>query len=346
MKRADAILLVSGSVLVIELKGDGNEEEGYLEQVADYARHLYWYHQLCGSDGTKVHTLVVSYGIRGASKEREWITLTNIDELKAVVAKFDQPGKSQPIPVEVFIRPELCQPSPSLVRAVRDFYSKNQLPRIKRIDDITSPAVERVVAEIHQANSAKRRKLILLSGVPGAGKTFVGMQIAHESFLDDLSEPMPGGEKPTAPAVFLSGNAPLVQVLQYEMQQAGGGGRVFVKHVHEFVKRFSKKHSPPPPHHVLIFDEAQRAWDAAKVKNKHNARRLRTRVVYPICQPGAGLVCRDGPDRGRAANQHRRRKRDETVGERRCQRRGFLGGLRSATFRSHLPSSRCSLHRF
>lgn len=273
MKRADAILLVSGSVLIIELKGDGNEEGEYLEQVADYARHLYWYHQMCGSEGTKVHSLVVSYGIRGASRQRDWITLTNIDELKAVVAKFDQPGKSQPIPVEVFIRPELCQPSPSLVRAVRDYYSNNQLPRIKRIDDITSPAVKRVLAEIHQTHSAKSRKLILLSGVPGAGKTFVGMEIAHESFLDDLAETMPGGEKPTAPAVFLSGNAPLVQVLQYEMQRAGGGGRVFVKHVHEFVKRFSKKDSPPPPHHVLIFDEAQRAWDAAKVGKKHKTAR-------------------------------------------------------------------------
>jgi len=269
LKRADAILLLSGSVLVIELKGDGNEDEEYLEQVADYARRLYWYHQLCGEDGTRVHTLVVSYGVRGVSKETDWITLINIDELKSVVSKFDNPETSRPIPVEKFIRPDLCQPSPSLVRAVREYYAKNALPRIKRIDEITAPALSRVVTEIHRTHAEKRRKLILVSGVPGAGKTFVGLQIAHEPFLDDLAEPMPNGEKPTAPAIFLSGNGPLVQVLQYEMQRAGGGGRVFVKHVHEFVKRYSKKHSGPPPHHVLIFDEAQRAWDAARVRDKH-----------------------------------------------------------------------------
>jgi hypothetical protein len=269
MKRADAILLVCGSVLVVEFKGDGNEEEEYLEQAADYSRRLYWYHQLCGAEGVNVHTLVISYGIRGASKEREWITLANIDELKSVVAKFDNPGKYPPIPVEKFIRPDLCQPSPSLVRAVREYYAKNKLPRIKRIDDITRPAVERVVNEIHATHADKRRKLILLSGVPGAGKTYVGLQIAHEPFLDDLAVGMPGGEKPTAPAVFLSGNRPLVEVLQYEMRQAGGGGRVFVRGVHEFMKRFSSKKSAPPPHHVMIFDEAQRAWDEDQVRYSH-----------------------------------------------------------------------------
>jgi len=95
------------------------------------------------------------------------------------------------------------------------------------------------------------------------------MQIAHDAFLDDLAEPMPSGDKPTAPAVFLSGNKPLVDVLQYEMRRAGGGGRVFVRGVKEFIRRYSHARSGPPPHHVLIFDEAQRAWDAERVRSKH-----------------------------------------------------------------------------
>jgi hypothetical protein len=268
-KRVDAIILISGAVLVLELKGDGNDSESYLEQAADYARRLYWFHSLCGEERVKVHTLVVSYGRPGQIGQKDWITLTNVDQLSEAIISFDMPPPAETIDVEKFIQPEVCQPTPSLVRAVREYYSRNALPRIKRIDDITSSAVRRVVDEIHEAHRGRRRKLILLSGVPGAGKTFIGMQIAHESFLDDLAEPLPSGEKPTAPAVFLSGNRPLVDVLQYEMRKAGGGGRVFVRGVHEFMKRFSGRNASPPPHHVMIFDEAQRAWDEAQVRHSH-----------------------------------------------------------------------------
>jgi hypothetical protein len=156
-----------------------------------------------------------------------------------------------------------------LVRAARRFFADHALPHVKRIDEITSAAVERIISEIRRTHAARKRTLILLSGVPGAGKTYVGLKIAHEPFLDDLAEPMSSGEKPTAPAIFLSGNGPLVEVLQYEFKRAGGGGRVFVRGVRDFVERYSKKRSPAPPHHVLIFDEAQRAWDAEKVKSHH-----------------------------------------------------------------------------
>jgi len=269
-KRADAILLVSGAVLVIELKGDGNESISYMEQAADYSRRLYWSHKLCGEGGVKVHTLIVSYGHKGATEKKDWITLTNVDQLSEAVTKLDRPGTARPIEIEKFIAPESCQPAPSLVKSVREFYNRNALPRIKRIDEITSETIKCVVDHIHKTHQMRRRKLILLGGVPGAGKTFIGIQIAHESSLDDLSEPTCSGEKPTAPAVFLSGNRPLVDVLQYEMRQAGGEGAVLVRHVHDFMKRYSGKKSGHPPHHVMIFDEAQRAWDADQVRYKHD----------------------------------------------------------------------------
>lgn len=267
--RVDAVLLVSGAVLVLELKGDGNWQPEYAEQAADYARRLFWYHSLCGTENVRVHTIVVSYGTRGAEFAGEWHTLTNIENLGDVVRRFDRRGEAVPIPVAMFIAPEVCQPSPSLVQAARRFFADHELPHIKRIDDITSAAVGRLVQEIRTAHHTKKRKLILVSGVPGAGKTYVGLKIAHEKFLDDLAEPLASGEKPTAPAVFLSGNGPLVEVLQYELKQAGGGGRVFVRGIKDFVERYSKKKSGPPPHHVLIFDEAQRAWDAEKVRASH-----------------------------------------------------------------------------
>lgn len=267
-KRADVVLLISGAVLVVELKGDGHTGQAYLEQVADYARRIYTNHALCGEDGVPVHALVVNYGMPGAERREEWITLTNVNKLHSEVFRFEVPGKT-PITLDRFLDQYNHQPPPSLVQAVRAYFTNQALPRIKRIDEVTGEALKTVVKEIHQTHQQQRRKLVLLSGVPGAGKTYVGLQIAHEHFLDELAEPMANGQKPSAPAVFLSGNKPLVDVLQYEMRCAVGEGKVFVQNVKDFVKRHSNKKSIAPPHHVLIFDEAQRAWDAHRVQHKH-----------------------------------------------------------------------------
>lgn len=109
---------------------------------------------------------------------------------------------------------------------------------------------------------------MLLTGVPGAGKTLVGLQAVHAHFLDDLAVNR-GDGKPSAPAVFLSGNGPLVEVLQYELRGAGGGGQTFVRGVKDYVRRYSGKRALVPPEHVLVFDEAQRAWDADRVGEGH-----------------------------------------------------------------------------
>ncbi len=107
------------------------------------------------------------------------------------------------------------------------------------------------------------------TGVPGAGKTLVGLRIAHAHFLDDLAVPRDNG-KPTVPAVYLSGNGPLVEVLQYELREAGGGGKTFVRGVRDYVKQYSGRRNLVPPEHVLIFDEAQRAFDAERVESTHS----------------------------------------------------------------------------
>jgi hypothetical protein len=269
-QRADVILLISGAILVIELKGDGNDRAEHREQVADYARNIFSNHALCGNDGPRVHALVVSYGMKGMESRDHWMTTTNIDSLHAEIVRFDRSGEARPIALADFLNPNNHQPAPSLVQAVRAYFSKRELPRIKRIDEVTGGALKAVITEIKDAYSLKRRKLILVGGVPGAGKTYVGLQLAHEHFLDELSEVMESGAKPTAPAVFLSGNKPLVDVLQYEMRQAGGDGKVFVQNVKSFVEKYSGKKYSSPPHHVLIFDEAQRAWDAKRVQSQHN----------------------------------------------------------------------------
>jgi hypothetical protein len=108
----------------------------------------------------------------------------------------------------------------------------------------------------------------LVSGVPGSGKTLVGLRAVHAGYLEDLAVPRNDG-RPSAPAVFLSSNGPLVAVLQDALKEAGGGGKTFVRGVKDYVKYYSRGNSVPPEH-LLVSDEAQRAWDADQVAAKHN----------------------------------------------------------------------------
>ncbi len=154
------------------------------------------------------------------------------------------------------------------MKAARELLASGELRRIAKAHALTEPAVTAISDIVHEAARTRTRHLVLVTGVPGAGKTLVGLQAVHAHYLDDLSIDR-GNGKPTAPAVFLSGNGPLVQVLQYEMKDAGGGGRVFVRDVKNYVKTYSRNEKRVPPEHVLVYDEAQRAFDAAMVAVTH-----------------------------------------------------------------------------
>lgn len=69
--------------------------------------------------------------------------------------------------------------------------------------------------------------------------------------------------------MFLSGNGPLVEVLQYELRDAGGGGQTFVRGVKDYVRAHNTRTRRIPSEHVLVYDEAQRAYDAQMVAAKH-----------------------------------------------------------------------------
>ena len=172
-RRADAILLIAGNVLVIELKGDGTTDPAYIEQVADYARRLYWYHSECGEQKVRVRTIVVSYGLPARETSSRWHTLTDIENLHEVVRRYDLPNLA-PIPVERFVAPQVCQPAPSLVQAVRRFFADHALPRIKRIDDITGAALQRVVTEIRQTHQQATTDLNLAERCSWGGEDIRG----------------------------------------------------------------------------------------------------------------------------------------------------------------------------
>jgi hypothetical protein len=190
------------------------------------------------------------------------------DALDALVAQLTALQSGPVIDRARFLDQSAYCPLPTLVESARELFNSGEIRTIHRARAATEPAVEAVTAIIHEAAATKTRHLVLLTGVPGSGKTLVGLRTVHAHYLDDLAVPRSNG-KATAPAVFLSGNGPLVEVLQYELRNAGGGGKTFVRGVKDYVRTYTSKPGLVPPEHVLVFDEAQRAFDADMVKEKH-----------------------------------------------------------------------------
>lgn len=265
-RRPDVILLVGDGVLVVELKGKVEPSQADIDQVAAYARDLKCYHRDCWD--RDVVAVLVPTRAKGYQRQAFNVHVAGPDALDALVAQLAAQGTSRALDRATFLEEEAYCPIPTLVEAARELFESGQLRTIHRARAATAPAVEAIATIAHRAAATCSRHLVLLTGVPGAGKTLVGLQSVHARYLDDLAVPRANG-KPTTPAVFLSGNGPLVQVLQYELKRAGGDGKTFVRGVKDYVKRYSGRRNLTPPEHVLVFDEAQRAFDAAKVALTH-----------------------------------------------------------------------------
>ncbi len=265
-RRPDVVLLLGGPVAVLELKAKALPQQVDIDQAAAYARDLRGYHRECA--GRKVEPVLVLMNARGYLVAESGVQVVGPDVLDELAANLNDAHGGPSIAIERFLDPSAYRPLPSLVEAARELLEKGDISRIGSVDEETRPTLELISEIAREAARTRTRRLVLLTGLPGTGKTLVGLQLAHARFLDDLAIERADG-KPTAPAVYLSGNGPLVEVLQYELRGAGGGGKAFVRDVKAYVATYSRRPDLVPPEHVLIFDEAQRAFDAEQVARKH-----------------------------------------------------------------------------
>jgi hypothetical protein len=281
-RRIDAVLLVGPVVFVIEFKvGDTRFDRAAVDQVWDYALDLKNFHE--GSHSVCIAPILVS---------------TEALEPTVPHPEVDEDKVYRPIPVspEQF-RPTLellmerirgealdehrwsrasYRPTPTIIEAARSLYAHHSVEAITVFDAgkenlrVTSRRIEELVDE---AQERHRKIICFVTGVPGAGKTLVGLNIATQRREED---------QPTH-AVFLSGNGPLVAVLrealtrdEFERQRSndkkcrkskiGESVKSFIQNVHHF--RDEALVDPgPPSEHVVIFDEAQRAWNLRQTAN-------------------------------------------------------------------------------
>jgi hypothetical protein len=238
-RRPDAILLTGATVISMEFKTKDHVSAADRDQAAAYARDLAEYH-------SQSHHLDVR-GVLIPTLLGDHRELTDGVESMgpgALDAYLEALPANTPVDVAEWLAGEYA-PLPSLIEAARMIFRHKRLPRIRRCESSGVPeAVERLGQIVEHCDRESTRALAFLAGVPGAGKTLAGLQLVYER------------SEGVAPAVFLSGNSPLVQVLRDALE-----AKSFVQDLHAFIKTYHRA-GQVPKQKVVVFDEAQRAWDA------------------------------------------------------------------------------------
>lgn len=278
-RRPDVVILTGSQVLVLEFKETATLQRAHVDQVAAYARDLRHYHaashdklvdpvlvlthcaeerlQLDGRRGPDVRRCAGAGVGLGSELELDSsdVAVVNPQGLRAVIAELERRAPDEPVDVHGWLEADYS-PLPSLVSAARSIFEHEPLPQIKKAQSAGIPdTIATLVAAANQARQNGELHLALITGVPGSGKTLVGLQFVYENHFGDT-----GSHRS---AVFLSGNGPLVQVLQYALRS-----KVFVQDVHGFLKQYGGASTRTPEEHIWVYDEAQRAWDAQRVLEK------------------------------------------------------------------------------
>lgn len=241
-RRPDVIILGPNKIFVFEFKQDPVLNRSSLDQVAAYARDLAEYHS--HSHGIEVAPFLIPTKSKDKNEARDVVTIISPDQIAPML---DGEVESEPIDLATWLEGDYA-PLPTLIAAAKMIFSNERLPAIKRAESYgVAKAVQRLkeIVKISEQNS--ERALAFVSGVPGAGKTLVGLQFVYEESNQDSQ------------AIFLSGNGPLVEVLRDALKS-----KSFVSDLHAYIKSYGTT-SKIPKQHIIVFDEAQRAWDSSNM---------------------------------------------------------------------------------
>ncbi len=283
-RRVDCILLLQNVVFVIEFKvGEKEFLSQNIEQVWDYALDLKNFHQPSHNANivpiliaTESLNSLIEISFSSHSDNLVNPIKTNARDLKKVLDTLLEYFNEDKIIDDVEFTTGSYSPTPTIIEAAVSLFNNHSVENITRSDSGATnlKVTTKYVSTLIQYAKQNNKKLIcFVTGVPGAGKTLVGLNVA----IDHLDK-----EKGDS-SVFLSGNAPLVAVLQEALtrdkvlQEKLKGNKLTKKIAREGVKAFIQiiHHyrdayliDPKAPYdHVAIFDEAQRAWNKAQTVN-------------------------------------------------------------------------------
>lgn len=253
-RRPDVILLSKEYVLILEFKMKGIILDADVDQVRAYARDIREYHY-DSRDKEVLPFLVLTKGqnIRtDLSGEYRDVTVCTKEWLYEVLGDAID-GEVTPCDYNAWMSSKY-EPLPTIVESARNFMEHAYLPNIRRVNSTCIPQTLQNLCELTKyAKDNKKHTIAFVTGVPGAGKTYLGLQYVY-----DIKE-----QDGMVNSVYLSGNGPLVRVLTDALKS-----NVFVKDLHKVENEFLKNGSPGFSSNVIVFDEGQRAWDIKQMQAK------------------------------------------------------------------------------
>ncbi|MGA2554032.1 MAG: DUF2075 domain-containing protein [Smithella sp.] len=283
-QRIDVVLLIESVIFILEFKiGEKEYNANALDQVMDYALDLKNFHESSHEQfiapiliATKAKNIVTSIDLTLQNDKLLIPIKSNVALLGQVIKEVLLLSAGNEINMQQWEQGRYC-PTPTIIEAAMALYNNHSVEDISRRDasDINlTQTSDAVSAIIRSSKDNSRKSICFVTGVPGAGKTLVGLHIAT-THIDKSSDLY---------SVFLSGNGPLVAILRealardkvkrekakgYKIKKgvAMSEVKMFIQNVHNFRDECLVDLTSPPIEHVALFDEAQRAWNLEQTSN-------------------------------------------------------------------------------
>ncbi len=274
-KRIDAVILAGSVIFILEFKNTISNKYKHADklQVEDYCLDLEDFHKE-STGRTIVPVLIVpdaayenspipnGHGVNN-------VLLANRNNLGEILwVTFQKLNGGTQINLELWSN-SIYSPTPTIIAAAQYMYATHNVSNITRNDaghENLKKTSDVIISAIHDAKANNKKLICFITGVPGSGKTLAGLNIVHNFSLHGGSDL----------GIFLSGNGPLVEVLQtalvedahsrrkIPLRKARHEAETFIQGMHGWIKHYDTAEKCEPLEHVVIFDEAQRAWKAGR----------------------------------------------------------------------------------
>jgi hypothetical protein len=307
-RRIDVVVIVQSVIFVLEFKVNESEfTSSAADQVCDYALDLKNFHET--SHDLPIAPVLIATEAKASTLPVEVTTYhdrtlvpirTNSAGLASVIETVLKVVGGKTIAPTDWESGRYC-PTPTIIEAATALYSGHSVADISRKEadaqnvTLTTDAISSIISA---AKSNSRKAVCFVTGVPGAGKTLVGLDIATKH-IDQSSELY---------SVFLSGNGPLVAILREALArdkvrrerefgrkakkgQVSSEVKLFIQNVHNFRDECLIDSQKPPIEHVALFDEAQRAWN--KEQTSAFMRRKKKVANFDKSEPEYLISCLD-----------------------------------------------------
>ena len=280
-KRIDVILLIKHMVFSLEFKNGQSVFTAHdAQQAEDYAIDIKNFHK--ESEDLYVCPILIATDAEPYAKKQStgcypdkqvYLQRENIETLVPKISEISKLyGDDGEIDFDKWFNSPYY-PTPTIIAAAVEAYSSHHLSEIAQSEagqDNINACEEKLNEVIAYAEQNKKKCVCFVTGVPGAGKTLVGLDVVAKN-LDKRQDNL---------SVYLSGNGPLVEVLREALKKSVKAKKQLNRETEVAInaliqssyvfKKDNSSHKRPTPENILIFDEAQRVWNQEKMARKHN----------------------------------------------------------------------------